>query len=79
MPFQQDNYQNRLITGHFSSTISNLDGFLRMLCAASEDDELCDPGLAQGLNLARQASQWLKNHVNDPAANSSTNDQSKEI
>ena len=57
------NNQNNLITGDLSCTIKNLDEFLRFLCAAGEDSEACDPGLAHGLRLAQGASSWIKNNL----------------
>ncbi|PUZ90846.1 hypothetical protein DC364_23025, partial [Vibrio vulnificus] len=59
------NNQNSLITGDLSCTIKNLDEFLRFLCAAGEDSEVCDPGLAHGLRLAQGASSWLKKSLQD--------------
>ena len=72
------NNQNSLITGDLSCTIKNLDEFLRFLCAAGEDSEVCDPGLAHGLRLAQSASSWIKNSLQDNQDDNVAADQSEE-
>ncbi|EGR2700614.1 hypothetical protein DUG79_25690 [Vibrio parahaemolyticus] len=72
------NNQNSLITGDLSCTIKNLDEFLRFLCAAGEDSEVCDPGLAHGLRLAQGASSWIKNSLQDNQGDNVPADQSEE-
>lgn len=56
------NNQNHLITDDLSCTIKNLDEFMSFLCAASEDDDMCDPGLAHAIRLASGASGWIRKH-----------------
>lgn len=72
------NNQNSLITGDLSCTIKNLDEFLRFLCAAGEDSEVCDPGLAHGLRLAQGASSWIKKSLQDNHGDNVPADQSEE-
>ncbi|MBT2925345.1 hypothetical protein PN39_05575 [Vibrio anguillarum] len=72
------NNQNSLITGDLSCTIKNLDEFLRFLCAAGEDSEVCDPGLAHGLRLAQGASSWIKKSLQDSPGDNVPADQSEE-
>lgn len=52
--------KNPLITSDLSSTIENLDDFLRFLCIASEDDDACHAGMAHSLRLAADAVSWMK-------------------
>lgn len=40
---------NALNDGTKSGTLANLANFLRFLASASENPELCDPGLHQGI------------------------------
>ena len=72
------NNQNSLITGDLSCTIKNLDEFLRFLCAAGEDSEVCDPGLAHGLRLAQDASCWIKKTLQENQGDKLNADQSEE-
>lgn len=72
------NDQNSLITGDLSCTIRNLDEFLRFLCAAGEDSEVCEPGMSHGLRLAYGASHWIKKHLQECSCDSALADQSKE-
>ncbi len=73
------NNQNNLITGDLSCTIKNLDEFLRFLCAAGEDSEVCDPGLAHGLRLAQGASSWIKSNLQGRQGNALPGHESEEI
>ncbi|CAK2045722.1 conserved hypothetical protein [Vibrio crassostreae] len=73
------NNQNNLITGDLSCTIKNLDELLRFLCAAGEDSEVCDPGLAHGLRLAQGASSWIKSNLQGRQGNALPGHGSEEI
>ncbi len=72
------NNQTSLITGDLSCTIKNLDEFLCLLCAAGENSEVCDPGLAHGLRLAQGASAWIKRTHQNDSRRVEPADQSKE-
>lgn len=52
--------KNRLISESVCSNLIQLNDKLRFLAAASEDPELCDPGLAVCLREAAQLSDELR-------------------
>ncbi|PSW53060.1 hypothetical protein [Photobacterium leiognathi] len=53
--------KNILVTGDRSSTIKNLDEYMRFLCIAAEDDDVCSEGFSHALKTAHDAIRWL-NH-----------------
>lgn len=51
---------NALNDGTKSGTLGNLAQYLRFLACASEDPELCDPGLHQAILIASQTAALLE-------------------
>ncbi|HAS6087781.1 hypothetical protein [Vibrio parahaemolyticus] len=51
---------NALNDGTRSGTLSNLAQYLRFLASASENPEICDPGLHQAILIASQTARELE-------------------
>lgn len=62
--------QNVLITGEPATTQANLAHFLSMVCAASSDEDACDPGLRLALIQATKAAEWLVQNSESDQKNS---------
>jgi len=56
---------NPLNDGTRSGTVDNLAKLLRFIEAASEDSELCDPGLHQAIKVASATAVQLKRFDQD--------------